>query len=134
MFKGHGVGRFVQQPELKYVKDTCVCEFSLAFNEYRKNKTTGESSKVPHFFDFVIWDKGAELMAQYCSKGDLIEVSVSPRQEKWESQDGSKRSKTVFRVDHFEFLPRSIKAGTPNDTADDTSDDTVDKTNEDVPF
>lgn len=97
----NGVGRFVKQPELKEVNSTHVCEFSLAVNEYRN---TGTERKVVHFLDFVIWDKAAEVITKYCNKGDMIFVSATPRQDRWES-DGRNHSRVVFRVNQFTLLP-----------------------------
>jgi len=117
-----GVGRFVRDPELKAVKDTHVCEFSLAVNEYRK--VNGERKKFAHFFDFVIWDKAAEVVAQYCSKGDMIEVRGTPRQDKWtDATSGQNRSRVVIRVDEFSFLPRTTVAPTEEATPEPTPDD-----------
>jgi single-strand DNA-binding protein len=114
MFKAFGVGRLVHDPELKAVNDTHVCQFSMAINEYRK--INGERKEYTHFFDFVVWDKGAELVAQYCKKGDLLEVSASPRQEKWSDKEtGASRSKVTFRVDEFRFINtgRKVDATAP---------------------
>jgi len=63
MMTACGVGRLVRDPELKYVGDTCVCEFSIAINEFRK--VGGERKKFAHFFDCVIWDKAAEVITEY---------------------------------------------------------------------
>lgn len=108
MMKMIGVGRFCRDPELKYVKDTCVCEFSLAINEYRKVKD-GEKKKISSFLDFQIWDKAAELICQYCRKGDEILIEATPRQDKWQDKDGNNRSKIIFRVDNFNFVGGSHK-------------------------
>jgi single-strand DNA-binding protein len=106
-----GVGRFVRDPELKPIpaNDTHVCEFSLAVNEYRK--VGGERKKFAHFFDCVIWDKAAEVIAEYCHKGDMIEIRGTPRQDKWVDTEGRPRSRIVFRVDEFSFLPRNTNSG-----------------------
>lgn len=107
--KCFGVGRFVRDPELKEVGETYVCEFSLAVNEYRK--INGERKKYTNYFDFVIWDKAAQLIDQYCEKGDLLEFYATARQDKWNDKEtGQPRSKVVFRVDNFSFLtPKSVK-------------------------
>jgi single-strand DNA-binding protein len=106
MMKMHGVGRFTKDPELKQLENTCVCEFSLAVNEYRKNKKTGEKTRIAHFFDFQIWDRAAELVCDYCEQGDLIHiVEATPRQDKWKDKTtGDNRQKIIFRVDNFELL------------------------------
>ena len=100
MMTACGTGRFVREPELKEVGETCVCEFSLAVNEFRK--VNGERRKFAHFFDFVAWDKAAKVIVEYCGKGDELEFRATPRQDKWE-KDGVKRSKIMFRLDDFVF-------------------------------
>jgi single-strand DNA-binding protein len=103
--KAFGVGRFVADPVLRDVNETKVCTFSLAINEYRR--VNGERKKFPHFFEFEVWDKAAELIAEYRKKGDLLEFYATARQQKWNDKStGESRSKVVFRVDDFTFLPR----------------------------
>ena len=62
--KACGVGRFVRDPVVQPIDDTCVCKFSLAINEIRK--VAGERKDYAHFFDFELWDKAAELISKYC--------------------------------------------------------------------
>lgn len=102
-----GTGRLVRDPEIRTVRDgdTHVCEFSLAVNEYRK--INGERKEFSHFFDFVVWDKAAELIAEYCKKGDELQVVATPRLDRWEDQEGNKRSRVMFRVNEFKFLRKS---------------------------
>lgn len=103
MMKVFGNGRFVSDPVLRQVGETSVCEFSLAINEYRK--IAGEKKKIVSFLEFQLWDKGAEVVAKYCKKGDLINVSATPRQDRWEDRTtGQKRSKVIFRIDEFELM------------------------------
>lgn len=103
--KTSGIGRFVAKPELKTTKDgTFLSEFTLVYNEKRK---VGEKLlEQAHYFDFVIWDKAADVVCKYFDKGDLIYiVQATPRQDRWEDKDGNKRSRVIFRVDNFEFVP-----------------------------
>ena len=105
--KSFGVGRFVADPVLLEVgeKKAMVCKFSLAINEYRK--VNGERKKFPHYFDFEIWDKAAELIHKWRKKGDLLEFYATARQQKWNDKEtGEPRQKVMFRVDDFNFLPR----------------------------
>jgi single-strand DNA-binding protein len=106
--KTFGVGRFVRRPELREIGETCVCEFSLAVNEYRKVK--GERKKYTNFFDFVIWDNAAKVIEKWCDKGDLLEFYATARQDKWVDKDTqTNRSKVIFRIDDFKLLPNSRK-------------------------
>ena len=101
MMNTFGVGRFTRDPELKTTPNgTGVCEFSLAVNEYRK--VNGERKKFAHFFEFVVWDKAAEVIVEYCKKGDELQVKATPRLDQWE-HEGRKHSRVFFRVDEFEF-------------------------------
>jgi single-strand DNA-binding protein len=134
--KVFGVGRFVADPVLYAVGDTNVCKFSLAVNEYRK--VAGERKKYAHFFDFEIWDKAAELIHKYRRKGDLIEFYGTARQQKWNDKEtGEPRSKIVFRMDDFTFMPSSTAPAstkTVNDfEVEDKDNVDEDETNED-PF
>jgi single-strand DNA-binding protein len=128
MMKAFGVGRFVADPTIQTVgegeKQSSVCKFSLAINEYRK--VGGERKKFPHYFDFEVWDKAAELICKYRQKGDLLEFYATARQQKWNDKDtGEPRSKVVFRLDDFTFLP---KGGQHTDSAEKTEPE------EDSPF
>jgi single-strand DNA-binding protein len=106
MFNAFGLGRFVAKPELTTTaKGTNLTKFTLAFNERVKVKE--EVVERSHFFDFEAWDKGAETICKYFDKGDVIVLnSVTPRQDKWEDKEtGAKRSRVIFRLNEFSFLP-----------------------------
>lgn len=111
-----GVGRFVTNPELRELpnQNTHVCEFSLALNERLTIK--GEKVDKVCFLDFTIWDKGAEVLSQYCNKGDLIYIaSATPRMDTWE-RDGEKRKKIYYRVNSFELLPNRKNENTDSES------------------
>lgn len=105
-----GVGRLVQNPALREVGKTVVLDFTLAVDDFIK-KSDGTKEKITHFLDFQAWDKGAEVIAQYAKKGDLLFVQASPRKDVWE-KEGEKRSKVYFRVDEFNFLSTKKKEST----------------------
>jgi single-strand DNA-binding protein len=131
MMNVFGVGRLAHDPELRYTPNgKAVCEFSLAVNEYRK--INGERKKFAHFFKFVVWDKAAELICQYCKQGDELQVRGTPREDRWEQDDGQKRSRIVFRLDEFEFGRRAAK----NIAADEAPPeaDVAVENEEEVPF
>lgn len=106
-----GFGRLTSDPVLTKIPDkvsgetkTHVCKFSLAFN-LRK----GDQEEA-HFFDFVIWDTGAENFASRASKGDLIFVEAEPREERW-VKDEKKMKKVTFRVNRFKiFEKKSVQS------------------------
>ncbi len=99
----HGIGRLTKDPELRQVKDTHVCTFSLAI-ERHFGKGENAKSEV-NFFDFVAWDNGAETIAKYCKKGYQLAVDAVAVQDRWEDKETNKqRSRVQFRVTNFELL------------------------------
>lgn len=107
MFKAYGIGRFVSKPTIREVGETCVCQFSLAFTSYRGK---GENRKEEvDYFDFVAWDTGARVIEEYCDKGDLISIVAQPRNDRWEDKEtGKPRQKTLFRVEEFKLIGRTV--------------------------
>ena len=55
------VGNLGRDPELRYTpQGTPVCSFSLATNERRKDKTTGENNDITTWFRVTLWGRQAE--------------------------------------------------------------------------
>lgn len=96
-----GLIRLVEKPILRETDNkVAVCSFVGVFNERRK--TQDKYVDDPHFLDFVIWDKAAEFVCNRFDKGDRIYIeSATPRQRKWEDDQGKKHSKIVFRINSF---------------------------------
>ena len=132
MMTANGVGRLVKDPELRKVslggKEVSVCDFSLAVNEYRRSN--GESKKITHFFDFTVWDSGAENLTNRAKKGDKLYFEASPRQDKFTDKDGNNRSKIVFRLNRFDISPKSVGF----DNQKENEDDSLENKSDGAPF
>lgn len=91
------IGRLTANPELKYFESgKVIARFSLAVN-----RTKDESD----FFEVEAWEKTAEVIGQYCTKGSQVGVSGSLLQEKWKDKTtGGNRSKVVVRCQRVELL------------------------------
>lgn len=90
------IGRFGKDPEMRYTGNgKAVTSFSLAVNRDGKKDESD-------WIDFVAWEKTAEIVAQYCHKGDLIGVTGSLQRREWE-KDGQKRYSYEVRVGRIEF-------------------------------
>lgn len=112
MFKFFGEGRLVADPELQEVKNadgkvTHVARFTLACNEYRK--VDNEKITYTSFFDCEAWDSGAKTLADYVKKGDLLVVTGRTRQNKWETEEGHKRSRIIFRIEEFSIAKKAAR-------------------------
>jgi single-strand DNA-binding protein len=99
------VGRLTRDAELKYTNSgQAVCHFSVATGSRRKkgDQWVEESS----FWDVDLWGKQGESINQYLTKGKLVAVEGSMRQDKWE-QDGQTRSKTLISANTVQLLGSS---------------------------
>jgi single-strand DNA-binding protein len=83
-------GRIVGQPVVKEFSNGRIVMFSIAVNERFKDKKSGQEKEVAHFFDVEAVGSAASMSL---SKGDLITVEGSLRQDRWETPSGEKRSK-----------------------------------------
>lgn len=87
------VGNLTRDPELRYIPSgTAVCEVGLAVNNRRKNDK-GEWVEETTFVDVTFWQRTAEVVSEYLSKGSPILVEGRLKLDTWESQDGKKQSK-----------------------------------------
>jgi len=99
------VGRLTRDAELKYTNSgQAVCHFSVATGSRRKkgDQWVEESS----FWDVDLWGKQGESINQYLTKGKLVAVEGSMRQDKWE-QDGQTRSKIQITANTVQLLGSS---------------------------
>lgn len=93
------IGHLGGDPELRYTSEgTAVTNFSLGVNE----KFNG-NEKV-HFFPVVCWKKLAEAVAEYQKKGSKVAVEGRLEQQRWEDQDGNKRSAIKIVASRVQFL------------------------------
>jgi len=93
----HGVGRIVDDPELRFTPSgKAVVKLRIAFSDRKKdeNGTWVDGDKA--FLDVSVWDQEAENIAESLSRG--LEVSVSGRlkQREYTTRDGEKR--TVYEL------------------------------------
>jgi single-strand DNA-binding protein len=98
------IGRLTKDPELKYIQTgTSICNFSIANNYKYKDKETVS------YFDCVAFGKLGELISKYMGKGSKAALTGRLTQEKWEAQDGTKRSAIKFIVNECQFLDTKQK-------------------------
>ena len=107
------IGRLVRDPKLKKLDHTDLVTFTLAINEYRKEKDpqTGErrKKKTTNYFDFEAWDTGATTIASLCKKVDIIDIVSSARNNHWTDKDGNEQFQTRFRVKEFKLFNQPTK-------------------------
>lgn len=97
-----GTARLTRDAESSYTQSGyALLKFGAAVN--RSVKKNDQWAEEASFFDFVIWGKRGEALAQYMLKGTQVAIEGSLKQERWE-KDGQKRSKVVIDVDNIQLV------------------------------
>lgn len=92
-------GNLTRDPELRSTNTgKQVANISMAIN-MGKDKT--------EYVNCVAWEKTAELIAQYCKKGDRFACTGELQTRSWDGEDGKKRYATEVVVRNFDFPPKS---------------------------
>ncbi len=94
------VGRVGGDPDVKYFESgKVVCNLTLAINR------RGRDNEHTDWFNLELWDKTAEIAANYVRKGSLIGVKGSLKFDYWQDKStGVSRSKPVIRVEQLDLL------------------------------
>jgi single-strand DNA-binding protein len=96
----NGTARLIDDPELRYsAAGKAVAKIRLAFNSRKKNDA-GEWADADSFFiDGKVFGQAAENIAESLARGMEVTVSGRLRTEKWENQQGEKRSAPALLID-----------------------------------
>lgn len=99
--KGILMGRLTRDPELRHTQSgTAVCSFTLAIDRDRKD-ANGE--KQTDFIDCVAWNKQAEFVAQWFSKGMMAIVVGRIQSREWQDQNGNNRTAIELNCEEVSF-------------------------------
>lgn len=108
-------GNLCRDPEVKATRGgAAVLSFAVAVNSSRKNQA-GEWEDYPSYVDVTMFGKRAEGVGRYLSKGCYVAVVGKLRQDRWEAQDGSKRSKLYVIADNIHFETKREKKAAPQE-------------------
>lgn len=110
-------GRLTKDPEIRYSQSTepvAITRFSIAVN--RRFKRDGEPDA--DFFNCVAFGKNGEFISKYFTKGKMIGIVGSIRNNSWTDNNGQKRVSTEIFVEEAEFLeskaPEQVQQSTQN--------------------
>ena len=137
------VGNLGRDPELRYTPDgTPVCSFSLATNEKRRDRATGENNDVTTWFRVTLWRRQAEVASQYLSRGKPVYIEGRLRVEEYTDRDGKTRHSLEVTATDMQFIgaargdeggaPAAKGAAAPRNAG--PPPEPTDLTDDDVPF
>ena len=111
------VGNLGQDPEIRYTASGIpVAGFTVAVNEVYKGKD-GQKVKKVHWFRVSAFQRLAEVVGEYCTKGSKVGVRGQLQQRTWQDNEGTNHSLVEIRARELELL--SGKNGNPAATEED---------------
>jgi len=117
------VGNLGRDPELRYTpQGTPVCSFSLATNERRKDRNTGDNNDITTWFRVTLWGRQAETASQYLQRGRPVYIEGRLRVEEYTDRDGNKRHSLEVNATDMQFIgggARGEDAGAPSARGED---------------
>jgi single-strand DNA-binding protein len=116
------IGRLGSDPEMRYMPDgLAIANMSVATNEVRKDRNTGENQEQTEWHKIVAFGKLAEIIGQYLRKGARAYFEGRIQTEKWQDQQGQTRYSTKIIASEMQMLDSrgdaSASYGQPNNPA-----------------
>lgn len=136
------IGNITKDIEVKSLPSGIgVTSFGLATNRKWKDKD-GNKQEQAEFHNIIAFGKQAEVLKQYCSKGDQLFIEGRLQTRSWDKEDGTKAYRTEIILENFQFGNKAEKKETqtaqqkdearPNETVVDL--DGRELNLEDIPF
>lgn len=120
------VGRLTVDPEVKHTQNgTAYTRFNVAVDRPVKQ---GEE-KQADFITIAAWNKTAEFVCKYFSKGQRIGLTGSIRTGSYTDKDGNKRNTVEVWANNVEFVEKKQSSPAQPSPIDITVPD-----DEDLPF
>ena len=125
----NGIGRLTKDIEVKQTSSgKSVAKFTLAINNpYNRDETD--------FINCVVWEKKADNMAKFLSKGSQVGITGRLNVSSYEDKNGNKVWKTEVIVSDF-YLIESKKSEFDNRVESQSFEDgpVLDVSSDDLPF
>ena len=102
------LGRLVKDPDVKVTTSgKTVCTFTLAVDRPFSGK---DGKREADFINIQTWNKTAELIGNYVSKGQRLLVDGRLQIRSYDGKDGQKHYATEVIADRVEFIERKEKS------------------------
>jgi single-strand DNA-binding protein len=108
------VGNLGADPETRYTPSgTAITNIRVATTESWKDRQSGEQVEKTEWHRVVMFDRLAEIAAEYLRKGSQVYIEGQLQTRKWQAQDGSDRYSTEIRARDMQMLGGRPGAGAP---------------------
>ncbi len=99
------VGNLGADPETRYMPSgSAVTNLSIATSEQWKDKQTGEQKERTEWHKVAMFNRLAEIAAEYLRKGSQVYIEGKLRTRKWQDRDGNDRWTTEVIADEMQML------------------------------
>lgn len=99
------VGNLGQDPETRYMPNgKAVTNLRIATSESWKDKQTGEQREQTEWHSVVMYDRLAEIAAEYLRKGSQVYLEGKLRTRKWQDKEGRDRYTTEIIANEMQML------------------------------
>ena len=108
------IGNLGADPETRYTPSgTAITNLRLATTESWKDRQTGEQQERTEWHRVVMFDRLAEIAAEYLRKGSQVYIEGQLQTRKWQDQQGQDRYTTEIRARDMQMLGGRPGAGAP---------------------
>ncbi|WP_064579418.1 single-stranded DNA-binding protein [Streptobacillus moniliformis] len=124
------IGRLTRDPEIQYTgTGKAYLRFSIAVQRE-------EDREKADFINCIAWEKRAETIAQYFTKGSRIVIEGRIQTSSYETKDGEKRISTDILISKFHFLDNETEHKEKNkkDYVPKNKKKAVEEEDDDYPF
>jgi len=99
------VGNLGADPETRYMPSgSAVPNLSVATSEQWKDKQSGEQKERTEWHKVAMFNRLAEIAAEYLRKGSQVYIEGKLRTRKWQDRDGKDRWTTEIIADEMQML------------------------------
>ena len=109
------VGNVGGDPETRYMPSGgAVTNLTIATNESWKDKASGERKERTEWHRVAMFNRLAEIAAEYLRKGSQVFIEGKLRTRKWQDKNGQDRYTTEIIADEMQMLGGRAGTGSNN--------------------
>ncbi len=99
------IGNLGKDPQQRAMPSgKAVVNFSVATTEQWRDKQTGENKEATEWHNVVMFDRLAEIAAEYLRKGSQVYIEGKIRTRKWQDKEGNDRYTTEIIANEMSML------------------------------
>lgn len=99
------IGNIGVNPELRYTpSESAVIQLSIATSDVWKDKNTGEQQERTEWHRVVMFNRLAEIAAEYTRKGSKVYIEGSLKTRKWTDAQGVEKYTTEIIASEMQLL------------------------------